>query len=446
MKTIQLRALAVTLFTVLSVSFLSAQLQRDLMYWRPADQRGVDMFEDPKVDSTVFDGVRVRVGGAFAQQFQALSHENSAVGDEANLIELTNGFNLATANLVIGAQLADGVRLNLVTYLSSRHHPEAWVKGGYIQFDKMPFFNSEFVDNMMKVLRIKIGHMQINYGDQQFRRTDNGNALYNPFVGNYIMDAFNTEIGGEVYYMSNGIVAMVGITGGEIKGDVTKPPQDADGSEGKRAPTILLKLGYDNGANGKVADNVRFRVTGSMYYTASSRSNSLYSGDRGGSRYYLVTELEGASTSSNFTSGRYNPGFRDKVTSFQINPFVKWGGLEFFGTYEFAKGRASNETVDRSASQIAAELIYRFGKMEKVYLGARYNSVTSEDRNAAPVPGQDIGEISINRFSVAGGWFITRNILLKAEYVNQDYKDYFESSRFFEANFNGLMIEAVVGF
>ena len=40
--------------------------------------------------------------------------------------------------------------------------------------------------------------MEINYGDAHFRRSDNGNAIYNPFVGNYIMDAFTTEIGGEV--------------------------------------------------------------------------------------------------------------------------------------------------------------------------------------------------------------------------------------------------------
>ena len=47
--------------------------------------------------------------------------------------------------------------------------------------------------------RVRVGHMEINYGDAHFRRSDNGNAIYNPFVGNYIMDAFTTEIGGEVY-------------------------------------------------------------------------------------------------------------------------------------------------------------------------------------------------------------------------------------------------------
>ena len=51
----------------------------------------------------------------------------------------------------------------------------------------------------MQIVTVRVGHFEINYGDAHFRRSDNGNAIYNPFVGNYIMDAFTTEIGGEVY-------------------------------------------------------------------------------------------------------------------------------------------------------------------------------------------------------------------------------------------------------
>ena len=444
MKTIVFRA-AIPILLVLMAFSLYGQLQTDLSYWRPNDKRGINMFEDSKIDTVDFEGVRVRVGGAFAQQFQALSHSNESEfvddGDGGNaneLYALSSGFNLATANLHIGAQLADGIRLDLITYLSSRHHPEAWVKGGYIQFDKLAFLNSEFVDNIMKTVTIRVGHMEVNYGDQHFRRTDNGNALYNPFVGNYIMDAFNTEIGAEIYYKKNSILGMIGFTGGEIKGDVSEVPDLPNDDKAKRSPTILAKIGYDNGLMGSYTGKVRFRITGSMYYTASSSRNFLYSGDRGGSRYYLVMEPMGASTSSNFRSGRYNPNYLDEVTAFQINPFVKFGGLEFFGTYEHAMGKTQFEPDTRASDQIAAEVIYRFGKKENVYLAARYNTISSEDAND--------GDIKIDRFSAAAGWFITRNIVLKAEYVNQNYKDYPETSIFHEGNFNGLMIEAVVGF
>ena len=44
--------------------------QSDLQYWRAYDQRGINVFETGKADTVAFDGLKVRIGGAFAQQFQ----------------------------------------------------------------------------------------------------------------------------------------------------------------------------------------------------------------------------------------------------------------------------------------------------------------------------------------------------------------------------------------
>lgn len=96
-------------------------------------------------------------------------------------------FNLATANLDLDVALYDGVRMHLRTYLSSRHHPEPYVKGGYFQIDKLDFVSEGFLEDVMKNVTIKIGHMENNYGDAHFRRSDNAQAIYNPFVGNLIM-------------------------------------------------------------------------------------------------------------------------------------------------------------------------------------------------------------------------------------------------------------------
>jgi len=44
-------------------------------YWRPYDQRGINIFETTKVpDSIPFEGQRVRLGAGFTQQFQNLKH------------------------------------------------------------------------------------------------------------------------------------------------------------------------------------------------------------------------------------------------------------------------------------------------------------------------------------------------------------------------------------
>lgn len=414
-------------------SVTSFAQQRDMQYWRPYDQRGNNVFESGKADTVAFDGVKVRIGGAFAQQFQSISHENTATavlndnGINTNqLMDIGSGFNLATANLNIDVALADGIRLNLITYLSSRHHPETWVKGGYLQLDKLSFLNSPAFDKIMEKVTIKVGHMEVNYGDSHFRRSDNGNAFYNPFVGNYIMDAFATEIGAEVIYQNNGFIAVASMTGGEIQGGITNPDS--------RKTSLIGKLGYD-----KTLDNeLRLRLTGSIYTTAGSINNTLWAGDRSGSRYYLVMSNTLASTSSDFRTGRFNPGMRDNVTAVVLNPFIAYRGLELFGNFEQTKGKASNESEDRTWNQVGVDAVYRFGARDNYYLAGRYNKAGGEMESGI--------EPSISRVQVGGGWYITKNILAKLEYVNQNYQDFASTDILNGGSFNGLMIEGVIGF
>ena len=91
------------------------------------------------------------------------------------------------------------------------------MKDGYLLVDASPIAY-EPLEKLMEYVTIKAGHFELNYGDAHFRRTDNGQALYNPFVGNLILDAFTTEIGGEVYLRAKGVMGMVGITGGDVRG------------------------------------------------------------------------------------------------------------------------------------------------------------------------------------------------------------------------------------
>jgi hypothetical protein len=431
MKKYVIAAIAIIGF---SLSGLAQGLQRDMQFWRPYDQRGINVFETGKEDTVAYEGMRVRIGAHFAQQLQNLSHSNTADpvinANNVNtnqLIEIGSGTNLATANLNIDVALGDGLRLNLITYLSSRHHPETWVKGGYLQVDKLDFLGLGEADWFNKYLTLRVGHMQINYGDAQFRRTDNGNAMYNPFVGNYIMDAFTTEVGAELFFQSNGFLAMVSATGGEIQGGVTNPQN--------RKLSFIGKLGYDK----QLTDDLRFRLTGSIYTTGGSQRNTLWGGDRTGSRYYLVMENTLASTAGNFTSGRFNPNQTNNITAWVINPFIKFHGLELFANIEQSTGAARGETEDRTWNQLGTDLVYRFGNYEKFYVAGRYNKVNG------PLFGSG-AEVSIDRIQVGGGWFVTRNILAKLEYVNQNFNDFAATDIRNGGRFNGLMIEAIVGF
>jgi len=404
----------------------------EIQYFRPQDQRGLNVFEAPKHAGVAYEGFKLNLGAAFTQQFQALKHSNKADPkivnnvDANELIKIGNGFNNATANLYVNAQLARGVRVALTSYLSSRHHNETWVKDGYLLVDDSPI-KSEALENLMKYVTLRLGHFEVNYGDAHFRRTDNGNAMYNPFVGNLLMDAFTTEIGGEVYVRASGLLAMAGVTAGESRGNVTQPEN--------RSPAFLGKLGYDKQLN----SDLRVRLTGSLFSQAKSINNTLYAGDRAGSRYYYVMENTQATESAQFTSGLVNPGFRSKVNAVMVNPFVKYQGLELFGVAERAKGRAANETSERTWNQYAGDVVYRFLPGEKMFVGGRYN-VAEGDLTGIP------NKVKVDRMQLGAGWFITGNILMKGEYVNQKYHNFPTTDVRSGGKFNGFIMEGVVAF
>jgi hypothetical protein len=400
----------------------------EIQYFRATDKRGINVFETSKEAGAEYTGFALQWGAAFTQQFQGLSHETQGT---TTLKPIGNGFNNAVANLFMHAQLAPGIRVQLTTYLSSRHHPETWVKDGFLQVDESPL-DIELFNNIMKYTTLKVGHFQVNYGDFQFRRTDNGMAMYNPLVGNALMDAFTTEIGTEAVFQHNGLIAVVAATGGEIRGQVQRPDD--------RAPAYMAKLGFDRQMN----DDLRVRLTGSMRTTEKSLSNSIYSGDRAGSRYYFVLENEAATEAAQFTSGRINPGFTKQSTGFMINPFIKFRGAEFFGMYESAKGAGQDvggvAQPDREVTQLMAEGVYRFGANENLYLAARWNTVTGNLGAAAP-------DAEVTRTNFGGGWFVTPSLLLKLELVSQDYLGFVGAADTRNGGkFNGFMIEGVLAF
>lgn len=405
----------------LSVGSAFAQFDHDIQQLRPYTKEGINEFEGFNINNNIpFDGPSLKIGANFAQQWQSLIQStdgmNPSTGSAYALNDLGPGFNLATANLNLDAQLADGMRVHLTSYLSSRHHSETWVKSGYLQVDKLPMLNSEPVSMLMHFLTLRVGHFEVNYGDGHYRRTDNANAMYNPFVGNYLMDAFTTEVGAEAYIHNfHDFMAMVGMTGGKLHPDVTKTGQ---------TPSVYGKVGYDNYAD----DGVRFRLTGSVYHN-NNRTN-LYGGDRAGSRYYGIMQP------GNDFSGRVSPAFSNGFTSFMVNPFVEYKGLELHGLYE----NTNEKSTDEDVNQISGDLVYRFGNADQIYIGGRYTSV-----NGHLVAG--MGEdVTVNRLQLGAGWFLTENILMKAEYVNQEYKDYPTNNFFHEAEFHGVMVEAAVGF
>ena len=253
-----------------------------------------------------------------------------------------------------------------------------------------------------------------------------GTAFFHVNHGNLITDAFTTEIGGEVYLRTHGFLGMASVTGGEVKGSVETPQA--------RSPAYIGKLGYDK----QLTQDVRFRLTGSVYKKDRSASNTLFTGDRGGSRYFDVLENTTSTVTANAWSGEVRPGFSSRVTSFVVNPFVKVQGIEVFGNIETATGKTATEPGYRTWRQLAGEGIYRFAD-DKLYAGYRYNTVA----------GSLLGiqnDVNANRYQIGGGWFINPMMLFKLEYVNQKYYGFPVSDIRRGGQFKGFMVESTLAF
>ncbi len=428
---------------------LSSNAQ-EIQFFRATGYDGLNVFETKKDNDVEFKKMTVKVGGDFAIQFQGLYHSN----DSNNLTAIGSNVNLPTANLNFDVQLADGIRMHLRTFLSSRHHNETWVKGGYIQMDKLNFIKQDFLKSFMDFTTIRVGVDQLNYGDAHFRRSDNAMAIYNPFVGNYIMDAYTVEPFIELTFQPKDYLIVTGISNGLLNPTVDKviTPWQSTTIVGEKdlKVTFYGKLGIDRQVN----EALRVRLTGSFIAeNGYNNGDHLYNGDRAGSRYYNLFNYNngGNLVSGGDFSGRFNPGFKNN-TSYQINPFIQYKGWEFFGIYETSKGNKVEGNEKGSFTQLGTELVYRFGEQRQFYLAGRYNSVSGNTDYASG--GNKPNEQKISRTNIGAGWFMTKNILMKAELVKQTYNsdtaawspNAWTPAVLSGAAMDGFVIEAVISF
>jgi hypothetical protein len=221
----------------------------------------------------------------------------------------------------------------------------------------------------------------------------------------------------EFTYQNSGFIGVLGATNGRLN----QSPTDGDNGF-----VLFGKLGYDTQVN----EDLRVRLTGSFYNSSEeSTRDYIYGGDRAGSRYYAI--MGGGDF-----DGRINPRFGTH-TAFQINPFLKFQGLEFFGIYEVS---SNNDDAGGSFTQLGGELLYRFGMDESFYIGGRYNTVSGETSDVAATQ-------EANRINVGAGWFMTNNVLTKLEYVSQKYEnDGWNTTVYQDGEFSGIMLEAVISF
>jgi hypothetical protein len=86
-----------------------------------------------------------------------------------------------------------------------------------------------------------------------------------------------------------------------------------------------------------------------------------------------------------------------------------------------------------------------------MYVGAKYNvadgTMSFGQSTTQPAISQGVrDDVKVERTALAAGWFITQNILLKAEYVTQKYKGFPAADIRSNGKIEGFVVEGIIGF
>ncbi|MFV0481022.1 MAG: hypothetical protein ACK5LP_03460 [Campylobacteraceae bacterium] len=422
----------VLLSTILCVSLANAQ-------------KIEQVFEQPK-DRTPFSGTpELNFNVDLVFYFQGLNHDYKPATGSVNRIE--PGLILPTANFDINAKIMSGFNVKLETMLSSHHHNDAYVKGGYATVDNLDFIYDGFLSSFMDRSTIKIGVNDVNYGDDHFRRTDNADVFRNPFIFNHAVDAYmqGTHIEVLTRLPEFNSFVMAGITNGITSpNDISKV--DTDGSSNRYA--LYGKLGFDK----QFTEDFRFRITESLYWQEGTNRGDLYAGDKAGDVAEGIFGNKGTAQVTTWSAMKgYSANGKEQtyadILASKLNVFAKYKGTEVYGLFEYADG-ADYLGADMKMTHYAIDLVQRFYN-DKFYVAGRYENavVKYADFGAAKGTAQNPGDAEVTQYEIAGGWYLSPSAMVKVSYIKQKRENF--SNAYYvdnKASFDGFMVSAALTF
>ncbi|MDD4506136.1 MAG: hypothetical protein PHE60_07185 [Sulfurospirillaceae bacterium] len=397
-----------------------------------ASAKIVQTFE-PAKDTSVFTAPTIGWNADLTFNYQGLDQNYDLFGKTGE-VTLQPGLSLPTANFDVNAKVMSGFNVKLETMFSSHHHNETYVKGGYATIDNLDFIVPGFASDFMQNATIKVGVDDINFGDDQFRRTDNADVMRNPFIHNMGVEAYMQAPHIEVLYrLPANTFVMVGITNGQVNpDDVTAVDRNSTSGSSNR-PGLYGKIGFDSQIN----DDLRVRLTESVYTVhGTNKGSSLYSGDKAGTPSRKIFD-DGTDTDFGALWNALS-GFSDLTVS-KTNFFTRYQDTELYAMFEIADG-ADAKGVDMAMNHYAVDLVQRFHN-DKFYAAARYEKAKLDYKEAT----NDLGDAEMTQWQVGLGWFLSKNAVAKLEYIDHERTN---NSSFVggTADFKGYMISTALTF
>ena len=350
-------------------------------------------------------------------RLQYLTQRNvkDTVGSDSVLPgQLSPGFQTAFGNLSFLADFDKQLEVYFDVFIADRPHQDQ-LQGdeGYILLRGVPdaFGEARWAKTIFDTIDIKAGQFELDFGDAHYRRSLNAAVQRNPLIGNYVIDPRDTEIGVEVSSDEGRfpINWLVGVGSGSDTEDFQK----------NHGPSLHGKLwGYPL---------EHLRASSSIYWVdqaktpsgSSSRTN-LFRANRSGGPYAGILDNSSA-------PGEVFPVSGKRVFATQFDTTWEGDPVELYGHIGWVQDGDTNGNLSGSPRTswlyYATEGSYHF--TPRLYGALRYSGAAAQRLVSSASSSLDVGSDGlVHRLQLGGGYWLTKAVLLKAEYVYQLYSGF----------------------
>jgi hypothetical protein len=342
---------------------------------------------------------------------QALQHENAFATNGTALTDVEPGFQTAFGDLGFIGKFGENEEIEVVfdMYLSSRNHPSStYGNEGYILMRGVPenLESLRFLEPLLAKVDVKAGHFMLNFGDALEHRSNNAIVQKNPLVGNFVIDPNIVSIGMEVSSKPGRFNWLIGASNGTTTED--------------------WNTGRGFSYHGKVAFYPVKPLRTSLSYIAADHSGNPPKGAAGGSSMQMFTGNRSGERYAGILGGGQAPGgvFPQAGEKFEaMQADVTWDGalpVKLYGHYGVTRDMDINGSLpgepEETWSYYAGDVVYEL--TDNLYAAARYSAATADMFQGRDSNGK------VTRYQVGGGFWLTKNLLWKVEYVKQQYSGF----------------------
>ena len=342
---------------------------------------------------------------------QALTQENVYNASGQKIAGLSPGMQTAFGDLGFLGKFGKHSEIEMYfdLYLASRNHPsQTYGDQGYLLIRGIPenLGQPRLLKAIFSKVDFKAGAFLVDFGDQESHRSNNAIVQQNPLVGNFVIDPNFVSVGVQLQSKPARYGWLVAATNGTNTED--------------------FQSGRGNALNAKIyAYPIKPLRTSFSFYTVNhdqtpagtaGSSATLFSGNRSGERY-------GAVLGGGQAPGGVLPQAGKDVRAGQFD--VTWDGASPIKLYGHIGQTMDKDTNGNAAGKpeeswryYAADVVYRF--TPAVYAAARYSAA-----NALKLGNVDSNG-KVDRIQFGGGLWLTKNMLMKVEYVTQKYRGFAE--------------------